>query len=420
MGESTAEGAAGALHRKVHPGTLDCVHCGLCLSSCPTYVATGREDASPRGRIYLMRGVAEGRIEMDSVVDDAISLCLGCRACESACPSGVEYGALLEGTRAELRRAGVRRGIGAKIEALLLRHLLPHPWRLHAVVSLLAFAQRLGLDRLARRLAPRGLEASLAQAPLVPPAALRVPLPRFTPARGPRRGHVALLEGCVMRQLFGRVNRATVELLALNGFDVSVPARQGCCGALAAHAGLMGEAMDRAYVNVRAFAGDFDAILTNSAGCGAALRAVSHWIGTDARKFESRVQDVCEFLDAQGMRLPRRGEPMRVCYDDPCHLIHGQGVEAAPRRLLAQIPGLELVPHADPTRCCGAAGTYGITQPEMSEQVLAAKLDSLEAARPDVIATGNPGCMMQIERGVRGRGLPARVVHPVELLLDAC
>jgi glycolate oxidase iron-sulfur subunit len=400
----------------LYEGTLDCVHCGLCLPACPTYRATGRETSSPRGRVYLMRAVAEGKLPLDALVEEAY-LCLGCRACETACPSGVRFGHLLEGTRAEIESAGLRRGPAKRIEAFALRHVVPKPRALAAVVSLLGLAQRLGLDRLALPLLPRALREAHALAPRVPPRAERVRLPERIPAQGPQRGRVALLEGCLMPELFGAVNAATARVLAREGFEVVVPRAQGCCGALSAHAGLAAEAHALAAANTIAFAqDDVDAVIVNSAGCGAALRDYGSWLGGSGAALAGRVRDVCEFLDEVGLRTKLAPVPGILCYDDPCHLVHGQRVSAAPRRVLAAIPELRLVPHRDAAACCGAAGIYNLTHRAMSRQVLDRKMDALAEADPDWIATGNPGCLMQIAAGVRARGLRARLVHPIELL----
>ncbi len=401
-------------------GTLDCVHCGMCLPACPTYRETGRETSSPRGRIYLMRAAAEGRLPLGDALAEEAYLCLGCRACETVCPSGVRFGSLLERTRAEVERAGLRRGFAKRVETLALRHVVPHPARLRALVGLLAVAQRLGLDRLAFAVAPRRLREMRALLPRIAARAARRPLPELTRAEGLRRGRVAFFAGCVMPQLFGPVNAATLRVLARNGFDVVVPPAQGCCGALQAHAGDEEFAHGLARRNVAAFdSRDFDAIVSNSAGCGAALREAREWLPGEAEGFSSRVRDVCELLDEVGLRPPSGRLELRVCYDDPCHLVHGQKVKDAPRRVLASIPGLVLVPHDDPTSCCGAAGIYNLTHRSMSTAILARKLDALAAADPEAIATGNPGCLMQIGAGVRERGLRARVVHPVELLEES-
>ena len=253
--------------------------------------------------------------------------------------------------------------------------------------------------------------------PPVPPAEQRAALPPGAPAHGEPRGRVALFVGCVMPELFGDVHRATLRVLARNGFEVEVPRGQGCCGALQAHSGDLERARKLARRNARAFdTAQLDAVILNSAGCGAAMQECEHWLPGEGNDLASKVWDVSEFLDKRGIAKPTRAISARVCYDDPCHLVHGQRVSNAPRRLLEQIPGLELVPHAEPFACCGAAGIYNLTQPAMSNEVLSRKLDSLAKADPDVIATGNPGCLMQLRAGVKARGLKARVLHPIELL----
>jgi glycolate oxidase iron-sulfur subunit len=389
----------------VYPGTLDCVHCGLCLPACPTYRETGRETSSPRGRIYLMRGVAEGRIPLGEAVAEEAYLCLGCRACETACPSGVRFGALLEETRSAVERAGLREGTAKRLERFALRQVLPHRGRLALAVRTLRALQRTGAGRLASLL-PRRLADAWQLLPEIPPARARRRLPRLIPAKGPKRGRVALFEGCLMPELFGPVNAATAEVLSKNGFEVVIPGAQGCCGALHRHAGDADFADSLAAHNARAFEGA-DAIVVNSAGCGAVLRE---------GPLAPRIRDVCELLDAAGLvAAPPRREGT-LCYDDPCHLVHAQGVSDAPRRLLAQVPGLTLLSHDDPTSCCGAAGIYNLTHPEMSRSVLDRKMKALAAADPDWIASGNPGCLMQLGAGARGLSMRARVVHPVELL----
>lgn len=419
-----SEGVAARAERSplggLYPDTLDCVHCGLCLSVCPTYRETGRETSSPRGRVYLMRGAAEGQIPLAAAVAEEAYLCLGCRACETACPSGVRFGRLLEETRAAVEDAGLRRGAAKRLEILGLRGVVPRPRRLRLVVSALAGVQHLGLDGALRPLLPRRLRDMTALLPRIPPRRERRRLPRRIPAEGPVRGRVAFFEGCIMPELFGAVNAATARVLARNGFEVHVPGEQGCCGALQAHAGDAPFARGLARRNAAAFGSlEVDALVVNSAGCGAALREYGEWLGEEGGSVAAGTRDVCEFLDQVGWRAPLQELPGRVCYDDPCHLLHGQGVQGAPRRLLALVPGLELVEHADPAGCCGAAGIYNLTHPDMSQAVLARKMDALEAADPDWIASGNPGCLMQLRAGVRERAMRAKVVHPVELLDQA-
>jgi len=410
----------------IYQKSLDCVHCGLCLSSCPTYLATGKENASPRGRIYLMRGVVEGKIPLSGLAAEEAFRCVGCRACETACPSGVEYGAMLELLREEVDATGLRNGWARTIERFALRQIVPKRWRLHALVGFLGFAQRLGLDRRvisilsSLSLLPDSVRDAHAYMPAIPSRHERRPLPPFTGAVGERRGCVAFLSGCVMHEIFPDVNRATVRVLAENGYDVLVPKSQGCCGALHAHSGDADTAHRLARHNAAVFSEhSIDALVVNSAGCGTALREAEAWIGEEGRTLAAKVRDVAEFLDEVGLRIPEHlpaSETVRVCYDDPCHLIHTQGVAGAPRRLLEALPGVELVAHANPDRCCGAAGIYNLTQRKLSRQILDEKMDSLALASPELIATGNPGCMMQLARGVDERGMKTRVLHPIELI----
>lgn len=411
---------------EIYEKSLDCVHCGLCLSSCPTYLATGRESSSPRGRVYLMRGVYEERVPLAGLASEEAFLCVGCRACETACPSGVQYGSMLELMREEVTAAGLRSGSARTLERFALRHVVPRKFILRSVVGLLGFVSRMGIDRFVvstldkLSLLPESLQHAFGLMPDIPSRAERKRLPEFTAAVGEKRGCVAFLSGCVMHEIFPDVNRATVRVLAENGFDVLVPAEQGCCGALQAHSGDADTAHRLARHNAAVFAKhSVDALVTNSAGCGTALREAESWIGEDGRALAAKVKDITEFLDEVGLRVPEtlpKGKRLRVCYDDPCHLIHTQGVAAAPRRLLEMVPGVELVAHANADRCCGAAGTYNLTQRELSNEILHDKMDALAEAAPDVITSGNPGCMMQLRRGASDRGMSALVQHPVELL----
>ncbi len=401
----------------VYERTLDCVHCGLCLASCPTYRETGRETSSPRGRIYMLRAVAEQRAPLNEVISGEAHLCLGCRACETACPSGVAFGSMLELARAEIARSGVRGGAALRLQRWVLREFVANPRRLSLAASLLRGVQRLRVDRLAASLLPKAWREICALAPVVPPARERGPLPAFTPALGQRRGRVALFVGCVMPELFGAVNAATLRVLAQNGFDVVVPGAQACCGALHAHTGDLDFARDLARRNLEAFArADFEALIVNSAGCGAVLRELEAWLPGEGAALAGKVRDVSEFLDALGLRAPHNRIDASVCYDDPCHLVHGQRVGAAPRRLLERIPGLELRAHDDPAACCGAAGIYNLTHRAMSRAVLERKIHALRAADPDYVASGNPGCLIQLRAGMVAAGMRASAIHPIELL----
>jgi glycolate oxidase iron-sulfur subunit len=397
-----------------YAATLDCVHCGLCLPHCPTYQETGRESSSPRGRIYLMRGVAEQRIPLDDLVVDEMSFCLACRACESACPAGVRYGHLVEGMRAEIDARGAR-GRGRRfVERTALRRIVASKRVLHALTGALRLYQRSGLQRALRSTRLLALVPPLSRMERMLPEIPDAHRPAvLIPARGIRRGRVAFFSGCVMPEIFGPVNAATLEVLARNGFEVEVPEGQGCCGALHRHAGDP-DAADRLHAaNRSAFRLDgIDAVILNSAGCGASLRDAGDALA-------GKVRDVTEFLADVGLRETPHPLPLRVAYDDPCHLLHGQRVAAAPRALLRAIPGLELVDLPGCRDCCGAAGIYNLTQPAMSARLLERKVQAIRDTAPQAVATGNPGCLLQIGAGVREAGLPVEVVHPIELLARA-
>lgn len=412
--------AAASRSASAYTRTLDCVHCGLCLPTCPTYQVLGVEADSPRGRIYLMRALAEGRVQDPQAIRPFLDRCLDCRACETACPSGVRYGEVLESTRAELERQQPKRGVGPWLVRFLLRHVVARQGRLRILFALLRMAEVLGLRWLATRLhlLPRHLAAI---APSVPNAHERRPLPTglHTPPTGvARRGvRVALFTGCVMEPVFGRVNRATLQVLLQNGFDVDVPKAQRCCGALLVHAGLPDDARALARANVAAFVAA-DVVLNNSAGCGCAMKEYGHLLGSDdGAAFAKKCRDVSEFLAAEGLTATPGPQRARAAYDDPCHLCHGQGVRQQPRQLLAQVPGLEIVPHERPEDCCGSAGIYNLLQPELADEIGRRKIESLARADVDLVVTGNPGCMLQIDSHLRRIGHRAQVRHPIELLL---
>ena len=394
-----------------YEATLDCVHCGLCLPHCPTYQETGRETSSPRGRIYLMRGVAEERIPLDELVVDEMSFCLACRACESACPAGVRYGHLVEGMRAEIDARGARGRIGRALERAALRGVVARPRRLAALFRALRAYQRSGLQRALRATRALALVPPLARMErILPPLADAHRPPLHVPAQGRRRGRVAFLAGCVMPEIFGPANAATIAVLARNGFEVEIPAGQVCCGALHLHSGDPETAAELHARNRAAFRLDsIDAVITNSAGCGAALK-------DRGDSFARKVRDATEFLADVGLRERLGPLPLRVAYDDPCHLLHGQRISAAPRALLRAIPELDLFDLPGHRDCCGAAGIYNITQPEMAATLLARKLQAIRETSPQAVATGNPGCLLQIGAGVAAAGLPVEVVHPIELL----
>jgi glycolate oxidase iron-sulfur subunit len=404
---------------------LDCVHCGLCHSACPTYVELGTEADSPRGRIHLMRALRDGSLALDAEAVRHIDLCLGCRGCETACPSGVRYGALIEAARPWIEER-YRRPLGTRLRRRLALALLPYPHRLRLVLAPLRLLERLGIldlvRRAARRLPPRWRYV----AALLPSSLARPRLAARIPARGVPRATVELLAGCVMRELFGATTRSTVEVLVRNGFAIEVPPRQGCCGALSLHAGDRATAERLARANVDAFTGGADVpLVVNAAGCGAMLREYAALLAHDpayadrALALARRVRDVTELLAARPLAVSAPSGPARrVAYHDPCHLAHAQGVRTAPRQVLAAIPGLVLVPMEDEDLCCGSAGHYNVMQPDMARRLVARKVEAIRASGADLVATANAGCALQLEAGLRAAGLDTPVRHVVDLLAD--
>ena len=401
-------------------GLRACVHCGICLPQCPTYRVLGEEMDSPRGRVYLMRAAAEDRIGLTPTMARHLDLCLGCRACETACPSGVPFGQLLEATRSQFERRGVT---APTRDGTTLRFILgtfPHPRRLGPMLHVLRLYQRTGLQALVRGLGLLGpfrkLRAMEALLPRVPSPGAR--LPELIPARGVRRGRAGLLLGCAQRFLYPDVNADTARLLTAAGYDVVVPRAQECCGALHLHAGRLDEFRAMARPLMAAFA-DVDVLVVNAAGCGSALKEYGHWLPEEAaRLFSERVRDVSEVLaDAE---LPLRALPAQtVAYHDACHLAHGQKVRAQPRELLRRIPGLVLVDLADSELCCGSAGVYNLLEPEMAGELGRRKAARIRESGARVVTAGNPGCLMQIHQHCREAGLDVEVAHPVTLLARA-
>ncbi|MCB9880179.1 MAG: (Fe-S)-binding protein [Planctomycetes bacterium] len=403
--------------QRAYKASLDCVHCGLCLPSCPTYATTTNETDSPRGRIYLMRALAEGRIDIDDKsLRGPLDRCLGCRACESACPSGVRYGELLEETREAIGRVDDHTWRRRALRSWLDR-FIAHPRGHRLSMSLLATTQRLRLDRASRALPlPGPMRRSLELMPKLAPSRERRPLETgIHEPKGPVRATVGLFTGCMMETVFGRVNRALLSILLENGCRVHVPAGQGCCGALHVHAGLRERARPLVDANIAAFGKDLDAIILDSAGCGSAMKEYGHW-HEGAAAFANKVRDMSEFLDELGFVPGTKRVEYSACYDDPCHLCHGQGIRSAPRRLLAAIPGLTLKPLSRPEDCCGSAGIYNLVQADLADSILGRKIDDITRSGADVCITANPGCMLQIEMGLRRRGSKVRVLHIAEVL----
>lgn len=407
-----------------------CVHCGLCLPHCPTYLATGLETESPRGRIHLMTAVHEGRIAPNPDYARHLDLCLACRACEAACPSGVPFGRIIAAGRAQLVAARPGGPLVRLLRRLVFRDLLPHRRRLVAAAALLRLYHRSGLSSLAQLagrlgLLPARLAAAAALLPALPDHPFAARGQRY-PAQPPRRGRVALFAGCVMPLLYPHVHAATVRVLTRNGFEVVVPAAQTCCGALHLHAGERALARELAARVVAAFADqEVDAVIVNAAGCGAALKEYGElFTGGDGAapavgQFAGRVRDVTEFLAGVSLAPMPRAVRRRVALQESCHLVHAQRVKDAPRQLLRQVPGLELVELEQPDRCCGSAGIYNVVQPELSLQLLDERMAEVRASGADTIVTANPGCMLQLEAGLRRHHLSGAVKHVVEVLDEA-
>lgn len=400
-----------------------CVHCGFCLPACPSYLVTGRETDSPRGRIYAMRAGLDTRLQMTPTVVSHFDTCLGCMACETACPSGVKYGPLIEQTRVAVE-SHHERPAGERRLRQLLFSTLPFPGRLRWLALPLVVLGPLKRAAWLRALLPARLRPLIALAPDVNAASLLRDVPETTPAQGERRLRVGLVTGCVQRAFFGSVNEATARVLSAEGCEVAAPRSQGCCGALALHAGEADDARSYARRLIETFErAAVDVIAINAAGCGSAMKEYGHLLKDDpawagrAAAFAAKVRDVSEVLaDLGAPRSPRHPVPATVAYHDACHLAHAQGVRKAPRDLLAGIPGLTLVPVAEPDVCCGSAGIFNLTQPAMAAQLGQRKTAHLAASGASVVVTSNPGCLLQIQATAREQGHDLRVVHLVQML----
>jgi len=418
---------------------LRCVHCGLCLNSCPTYRLWGMEADSPRGRIRQMMLVNQGELPLGDSFVTHIDRCLDCRACETVCPSGVEYGKLVEAGRAQIER-NYSRSLGAWLaRSLVYRHLLPHPGRIALAARLVRLYQRSGLQWLARAtgaLRLLGLARRERLLPRIDDHFFFSQLGKMFPARGPRRARVALFAGCVAQVTFARLNEATIRVLTANGCEVVVPEGQLCCGALAAHAGVRDVAEELAQRNLDVFLrDDFDAVITNAAGCGSTLKEYTHLFPAEndgpesqhrehrdtevtekAHRFAAKMRDVTEFLAELGLAAPLRELKLRVTYQDSCHLLHGQKVREAPRKLIRAVPGVELVELPFSDQCCGSAGVYNVTQTETALELLAGKMQHAQSTGAQAIVTANPGCLLQLRAGAEIHHTGQEVLHVVELL----
>lgn len=413
-----------------HPPELglvdDCVHCGFCLPACPTYVLWGEEMDSPRGRIYLMREGLEGEPLTNAMVRH-FDLCLGCLACVTACPSGVQYEKLIEATRQQVERRYPRAAADRYYRRLLFA-LFPHPARLRLLAAMLLLYGRYRVgDRLRRaglldRL-PARLRAMIELTPEVEPGAWRTRIPAVTPAQGRRRARVGVLLGCVQRVFFSNVNAATVRVLAAEGCEVVAPPEQGCCGALSMHSGREREAMEYARGVIDAFeSAGVDTVVVNAAGCGSTMKEYGHLLRDDARyaerarRFSSKVRDISEFLQELGPVAPRHPLPVTAAYHDACHLAHGQGVRKQPRAGLRSVPGVEVREIKESEICCGSAGIYNLVEPEPAIALGERKARNVLSAGARLLVTSNPGCLIQIRAALQRLGERLPMAHPVEVI----
>ncbi|MDE0400411.1 MAG: (Fe-S)-binding protein [Candidatus Poribacteria bacterium] len=406
-----------------------CTHCGLCLPTCPTYRELGLETDSPRGRLYLMGSAFkdEDATPLSEEWSEYIYRCLDCRACETACPSGVHFGELLEQARAIYEQNAPRSAAYRFWTNLVFKQLLPNKERLDLIFELMWLYQRLGIRWFVQKTGILKLMGQLGQMesllPKIPPPQLKYTIRDITPAEGETRYRVGFIPGCIMNQVFTETNVATIRVLAQNGCEVVTPRQQTCCGALHLHNGVRDVASTLAKQNIDAFgAQNLDAIIINSAGCGATLKEYEALLENDttyaakAEHFSHKMRDISEFLAEIEMIPPTGKIAKRVTYDEPCHLLHGQGVKEQPRKVLESIPGLELIELTESEWCCGSAGIYNITQPELSQEILERKMAHIAETDADIVATGNPGCLLQIQLGIQKHGLSMKAMHPVNLL----
>jgi len=399
--------------------SLACIHCGLCLSSCPTYLETGNENDSPRGRIYLMRALQDGRLPLEDTGVRHIDLCLGCRACEAVCPSGVQYGALLEATREHVENGYARSAYQNFLRRFVIEKIFPVPWRMKFLLAPGRLIKALRLDRLLPKRLRAGLE-------LIPDDITSAAVPEFSAALTPRpKGRVGFVSGCVMGVMFGRTNEASVQLLRQAGYDVANPKSQGCCGALFAHGGNLTSARKCARQNIEAFeSAKLDAIIINAAGCGSTLKEYGHLLHGDrewaqrGEAFSAKVKDITEWLVTNLEVPPRQGSEL-VTYHDACHLAHAQRITRQPRDLVKAVAGSSYVELPESDVCCGSAGSYNLTEPEMAERLQERKVQNILKTGAKVVITSNPGCILQIKAGLGKAGTDIRVLHIADFLLEA-
>ncbi|MFC7063868.1 (Fe-S)-binding protein [Halobacillus seohaensis] len=404
----------------------DCVHCGMCLESCPTYLETGQEQHSPRGRVHLIKSVAEGKIELNEQFMDPVFQCLDCRACTTACPADVDVGGLIEEARGQVRQAIPLKGMKGVIGKFFLRDLFPHRNRLNTISALLKFYQTSGLQTAVRKTgAIRIMPNHLADMESIMPKVKTSVQKKYKdveviPAKGEVKSTVSMLTGCIMDIMFSDINQSTINVLTHNGNEVLIPKNQTCCGALHIHAGDRKTGKKLAKQNIEAFK-DADKVVVNAAGCGCALKEYPELFKDEtewkekAEAFAAKVEDISKHLYESGYEKPKSSLNKRITYHDACHLAHGQGVRHEPRQLINDIPGVEYIEQANADTCCGSAGIYNITNPEMAGAVLERKMENVPE-NIEMISMGNPGCMLQMALGVQKHGRKAEIVHTVQLL----
>ncbi|NWQ44334.1 (Fe-S)-binding protein [Bacillus sp. EB106-08-02-XG196] len=402
----------------------DCVHCGMCLESCPTYEQSGEEQHSPRGRVYLIKAVAEGKLNVDEHFAEPVFSCLDCRACTTACPVDIDVGGLIEEARGQIRQAMPLKGWKGAVNKFFLHGVFPHHNRLRSLGGLLRFYQKSGMQKVARKtklihIMPQHLTEMESIMPEVK-GSVRNKFNSVIKAKGESKHKVAMLTGCVMDVFFSDINESTINVLTRNGNDVSIPKNQTCCGALHVHAGDREMGRKLAKQNIEAFE-NAEKVIVNAAGCGCMMKEYAELFRDEpewkerAEEFEEKVVDISKYLHDTGYEKPKAMMNMRITYHDACHLAHGQGVRKEPREILLDIPGVDMVQMPNADRCCGSAGIYNITNPEMADAVLKSKMENVPED-VEMISMGNPGCMMQMALGVQKYGRNQKIVHTVQLL----
>jgi len=404
----------------------DCVHCGFCLSACPTYIETGNELDSPRGRIYLMGSVLDNKIPLSDSVVEHLDKCLGCLACETACPSGVEYRFLIEASRSQIER-NYKRSAGDKLFRGLLFSILPYPKKLGRILPFIYLYNKSGIRKLFNSFGVlKRISSSLNRLEQMIPDVDTMRVKEFPEVITPdkeKKYRVALLTGCIQNVFFSETNISTINVLKKLGCEIVIPGEQSCCGALSVHTGRLGEGRDFARKIIDIFSSlDVDAFIINSAGCGSAVKEYAYLLSEDpnysqkAKRLAEKTKDIMEFIDEIGIDRNLNDLNMKITYQDACHISHGQNIRSAPRNILSKIPGLELIEMKNSDTCCGSAGLYNILQPDLAEDILAKKIESIENTSAECIVAGNPGCLLQIQKGLRERKRNLKIAHPIEIL----